>query len=45
MLDCRPRAQVATARPISRVGAFFMICVWIAFAVWAVFFVRDVFDR
>ena len=32
LVDCRHRAEVAAERPVSRVGAAFMIAVWLALA-------------
>ena len=32
LADCRDRAEVAAERPVSRVGAAFMIAVWLALA-------------
>ena len=41
MLDCRERAQAFDGKPISRAGAAFMICVWLAAAVVAFVFLRN----
>ena len=41
LADCRARAQLASERPVSRAGAAFMICVWLAFAALAVILIRD----
>ena len=40
MADCREQASMRADRPISRIGAAMIICVWLAFAVWAFLFVR-----
>ncbi len=41
MRDCRARANAAAARPISRVGAAFVIAVWLLVAVWLALTVRN----
>jgi uncharacterized membrane protein YkvA (DUF1232 family) len=41
MLDCRERARAFDGKPISRAGAAFMIGVWLAAAVLAFLFVRN----
>jgi uncharacterized membrane protein YkvA (DUF1232 family) len=41
LADCRARAQLASERPVSRAGAAFMICVWLAFAALAFVLIRD----
>jgi uncharacterized membrane protein YkvA (DUF1232 family) len=41
MRDCRARADAAAARPISRMGAAFMIAVWLLVAVWLALVVRN----
>jgi uncharacterized membrane protein YkvA (DUF1232 family) len=41
MRDCRARAAAAAARPISRVGAAFVIAVWLLVAVWLALVVRN----
>jgi uncharacterized membrane protein YkvA (DUF1232 family) len=41
MLDCRARAEAFDGKPISRAGAAFMIGVWLAAAVVAFVFVRN----
>jgi uncharacterized membrane protein YkvA (DUF1232 family) len=40
LADCRARAQLSSERPVSRAGAAFMICVWLAFAVLAFVLIR-----
>jgi uncharacterized membrane protein YkvA (DUF1232 family) len=45
MTDCRPRPLVAESRPVSRVGAVFMIAVWLAAAGLLFLFLRDLFDN
>ncbi len=42
--DCRVRAQRAADRPVSRLGAAFMIAVWLALAALAILLVRDLLD-
>jgi uncharacterized membrane protein YkvA (DUF1232 family) len=42
--DCRARADAASARPISRIGAAFMIAVWLIAAFWILLAVRNVFS-
>jgi uncharacterized membrane protein YkvA (DUF1232 family) len=44
MADCRLRANAASGRPISRLGAAFMIGVWVVAAAWAALFLKDLFD-
>jgi len=41
MAECRERAQAAESQPISRAGAAFMIGVWLAAALLALLFVRN----
>jgi uncharacterized membrane protein YkvA (DUF1232 family) len=41
MADCRERASGASGRPTSRLGAAFMIGVWLVAAGWAAMFVKD----
>jgi uncharacterized membrane protein YkvA (DUF1232 family) len=41
MVDCRERAQAFDGKPISRVGAAIVIAVWLAIAVVAFLFVRN----
>ena len=41
MRDCRARANAAAARPISLVGAAFVIAVWLLVAVWLALAVRN----
>jgi uncharacterized membrane protein YkvA (DUF1232 family) len=43
MSDCRARAQAGGGLPVSRLGAALMIAVWLAAAVWCLFFVRGLF--
>jgi uncharacterized membrane protein YkvA (DUF1232 family) len=43
MADCRQRAQAATERPMSKAGAAFVIAVWLACALLAVMFARELF--
>jgi uncharacterized membrane protein YkvA (DUF1232 family) len=38
--DCRERARRDTGRRVSRIGAVFMVAVWLAAAVWLAFAVR-----
>jgi uncharacterized membrane protein YkvA (DUF1232 family) len=44
MSECRQRARAGDRPPLSRVGAAFMIAVWLAAAVWFFFFVRGLFS-
>ena len=41
MRDCRARAEAAAARPISRVGAAFMIAMWLIVAGWLALAIRN----
>jgi uncharacterized membrane protein YkvA (DUF1232 family) len=45
LADCRERAIYQAARPTSRIGALFMVAVWLAVAVWGFLFVRNLFDK
>ena len=45
MSECRARAQTGERLPLSRAGAAFMIVAWLAAAVWAIFFVRGLFEH
>jgi len=40
--ECRARASVAADRPVSRAGAAFIIAVWLALALLAIWLLRDV---
>jgi uncharacterized membrane protein YkvA (DUF1232 family) len=40
--DCRERTSAASGRPTSRIGAAFMIGVWLVAAGWAVLLVKNV---
>jgi uncharacterized membrane protein YkvA (DUF1232 family) len=40
LADCRARAAYQATRPVSRIGALFMVGVWLAVAIWAVLFLR-----
>ncbi len=40
--ECRERARVAADKPVSRAGAIFVIAVWLALAVVAIWLIRDV---
>ena len=44
LVDCRDRAAVAAERPVSRVGAAFMIAVWLALAAVVILAVRARLD-
>lgn len=44
LVDCRDRAEVAAERPVSRVGAAFMIAVWLALAAVVILAVRARLD-
>jgi len=44
MTQCRDRAHVASARPMSRIGAAFIVAVWLAVGVWLVLLVRGLLD-
>jgi hypothetical protein len=44
MTGCRDRAQVAAARPMSRIGAAFIVTIWLAVVVWLVLLVRDMLN-
>jgi uncharacterized membrane protein YkvA (DUF1232 family) len=39
--DCRARADAASVRPVSKVGAAFMIAIWLIAALWIVLAVRN----
>src|SRR5439155_17519484 len=41
MVDCRDRAQAVDGKPISRAGAAIVIAIWLAIAVLAFLFVRN----
>jgi uncharacterized membrane protein YkvA (DUF1232 family) len=41
MTDCRALANARAERPISRIGAAAMICIWLAVGIWALLFVRN----
>jgi uncharacterized membrane protein YkvA (DUF1232 family) len=41
MAECRERARAASDRPISRIGAAFMIAVWLAAALWCALFLKN----
>jgi len=43
MQECRERAEAGGGPPISRVGAAFMIAVWLAAALWCFVFLRGLF--
>ena len=43
MVDCRLQADVAQGLPVSRVGAVFIIVVWLALAILAVLVLRNLF--
>jgi uncharacterized membrane protein YkvA (DUF1232 family) len=38
MAECRQRAQAASTRPVSRIGAAFIIAVWLVCGAWVVLF-------
>lgn len=42
LADCREQAQMRMNRPVSWVGAAFMVAVWLLAATWLVLAVRDV---
>jgi uncharacterized membrane protein YkvA (DUF1232 family) len=44
LVDCRDRAEVAAERPVSRVGAAFMIVVWLALAAVVILAIRAWLD-
>ena len=44
MTQCRDRAHVASARPMSRIGAAFIVAAWLAVGVWLVLLVRGLLD-
>jgi len=44
MQECRERAEAGGGPPISRVGAAFMIAVWLAAALWCFVFLRGLFS-
>lgn len=44
LADCRERAQARGARPVSRVGAVFIVAVWLLIAGWLVLVVRGMID-
>jgi uncharacterized membrane protein YkvA (DUF1232 family) len=41
MAECRQRAQAASTRPVSRVGAALIVAVWLGCGAWAVLFLRN----
>jgi uncharacterized membrane protein YkvA (DUF1232 family) len=41
LADCTERARTQPGRKVSRIGGAVVIAVWLAVAVWLVFFVRD----
>jgi uncharacterized membrane protein YkvA (DUF1232 family) len=41
MQDCREQARIRMERPVSWIGAAFMVAVWLLLAVWLVLVVRD----
>ena len=43
--DCRAQAQTPMDRPVSWVGAAFMIVTWLAFASWLLFALRGLLFR
>lgn len=43
--DCRQRAQAVEGRPVSWVGAAFIVAVWSIAAVWGLLLLRNVLDR
>jgi uncharacterized membrane protein YkvA (DUF1232 family) len=44
LVDCRDRAEVAAERPVSRIGAAFMIVVWLALAAVVILAIRAWLD-
>ena len=44
LADCREQARQRAERPVSRVGAVFMLAVWLLAAGWLVLVVRDLLD-
>jgi uncharacterized membrane protein YkvA (DUF1232 family) len=44
LADCRVRAAYQATRPVSRIGAAFIIAVWLAVFIWAVLFIRGLVD-
>jgi hypothetical protein len=44
LADCRARAAYQATRPVSRIGALFMVAVWLAVAIWAVLFLRGLLN-
>ncbi len=45
LADCRAQAQTRTERPVSWLGAAFMIVVWLAVATWLLFALRGLLFR
>src|SRR4030081_1273751 len=41
LADCRQRAETMVERPVSRIGAAAIIGVWLALAIWALLFLRN----
>ncbi len=44
MTECRERASAASGRPTSRIGAAFMIAVWLVAAAWAALLLKNLLD-
>jgi uncharacterized membrane protein YkvA (DUF1232 family) len=44
LADCREQARLRADRPMSRVGAAFVVVVWLVVAAWLVLIVRGVLD-
>src|SRR5918911_3206143 len=44
LADCREQAQERAERPVSRVGAVFILAIWLLAAGWLVLVVRDLLD-
>jgi uncharacterized membrane protein YkvA (DUF1232 family) len=44
LADCRARAADQATRPVSRIGAVFMVALWLAVVIWAVLFIRGLVD-
>jgi len=43
MVDCRSRADAAQGLPVSRIGAAFVVALWLALAILAVLVMRNLF--
>ena len=44
LADCREQARAHADRPVSRLGAVFILAIWLLIGGWLVLFVRDLLD-